>query len=515
MTESVSTPEDESSTQTPTLPTRLVWVSVLLGLGLALAVLELFDAGAMAAVAGYLIARGFLASARETRAGQITASCALSLAGTALATAVALGLLGTYDSFRILTVPLPSLLARSIPFLLVVIGVFIASIGVVSARHGAKLATGIPPATTNLAVVVIVQLLLSTVLLWTLFVRNLAAVGYTPSGFLLRSLFGVGTVRPAPGAFLFLLACTSVLAGFAFVYLEIGSDTDGGRRFLLVGAITGGLSAPASVGTHLGLLPEIAAVSPALYRVLTLVTTNLLLRILLLGCLVTIGSLLIVRRFDTTSPGDIFTPGVAIVGGLLSPLLLAIVESLFPLVDSLLDRAPPDAATIVENMLAVSGRIELLVGVSTAATIAIGFAVAVLSLLLDGGEFPRETLPAGLAGGGTILAGVAVVMHDGSNVARAAGFGVVAAGLFAWELGAYGRSLSTTVGEREDKQVTLVHSGAIAGVLVLSVLVSYGLTLLLQRGFVPETPQIGLAALLVLFGTLLGVGALRQSQTRG
>lgn len=506
---------DTSTIETPPLATRLVRGSVLFGLLLALVVLDLIDAGVMAALAGLLVAAGFLASERETRAGQLFASCTLSLAGAALATAITLGLIGTYDSFSILTVPLPSLLARAIPFLLVLIGVFVAVIGAIGTRHGAKLASGVAPSTTTLAVVVLVQLLLSTVLLWPLLVRNLAALGYTPGGFLLRALFRLGTVGPAPGAFLFLVAATAVLTGFAFVRLEIRGGISDARRFLLLAAITGGLSAPASAATHLGMLPQIAAVSPALYSLLDLVTTNLLVRVLLLCYLATIALLLTVRRFDTASPGDVISPTVAIFGSLTAPLLLAIVEALFPLVDSLLDRAPPDAVTIVENMLAVSGRIELLVGASTAATIAIGFAVAVLSLLLDGEGFPTETLPAGLAGCGTILAGVGVVVHEApSETARAAGFLAVAAGLFAWELGAYGRSLTSAVGEREDQRVTLVHSGAIAGVLLLSVLVSYGVTILVRSGLVPQTPQVGLAAVLVLLGALLVVGTLRQSRVR-
>lgn len=504
-----STARTESPTETPSLVTTVVWASVLIGVGLAVFALDLLGAGLLAMLAGGLVAVGLLFSARETRGGQIAASCAFSLAGTAFAAAIALSLLGTYDSFRILTVPFPDLLARAVPFLLVSLGATVAAAGAVGTRNGPTLATGVAPATTTFAVVVLVQLALSTLLLWTLFARNLAALGYTPGGFLIRALFGIGTTRPAPGAFLFLCAWAAVLVGFALVRLDVGPESAERSRFLLLGAITGGLSAPASVATHLGVLSQLATASPTFYVLLDLVTTNLLLRVGLLGVIVVTAVLLAVRRFDTASPGDLFGPAVAVVGGVSSPVLLAVTDTFVPIVEYLLDRAPPDATTIIREMLAISGSIELLVGASAAATIFLGVAIAVLSLLLDEGWLPHETLAAGLAGSGTIAAGIAVVVHDGPVLA---GFAAVGLGLFGWELSAYGRSLAVTVGQTEDLRVALVHTGAVAGVLFASVVASYGVTVLARSGVVPNTSQAGIAALVVVLGGVLVVGALRQSR---
>jgi hypothetical protein len=368
----------ESPIETPELVTVFVWCSVLLGLFLAVFQLNLFRAGLMATIAGVLAAAGLQASAARTTPGHVTASCLLALSGTALAATVALGLLATYESFSILTVPISLLLARTIPFVLLAVAVGIAIAGATALPYGPTLVRGATPATTNVAVVVVVQTLLSVVLLWDLFVENLDALGYTPGQFLAWVLIGIGTNRPAVGPFLFLFACTSVLAGFTLIRLEPDPPSASGHWLLLIGAVAGGLTAPATVATHLGVLDSLQQLSPFLFGVVALVTTNPLVRLLLLGTILLTSSVLVVRRFDRTSVGTVLRPAVAVVGGVLSPLLLAIIVEVLPVVEYLLDRTPPDAANLLREMLAVSGSVPLLVGASTAATTLLALSISVL-----------------------------------------------------------------------------------------------------------------------------------------
>jgi len=496
-----------SPTETPDLVTLLVRGSVLFGLLLATVHMGLVDTGVMAAITGVLAAVGLVASARQTGRGTVVASGLLSLAGTGIAATAALTLLGAYETFSILTVPIPRLLARSITFALLSAAAVVAIAGATALPRGPTLARGTTPATTIMAVVVLVQSLLGTVLLWDLLVRNLAALGFGPVEFLLRAVFGIGTVGPAPGAFLFLLACTAVLVGFTRIHLATDPPDALGQWLLVFGALAGGLAVPATVATHFGAFTALVSTVPLGYPLLVLFTTNVLIRLLLVGTLVLTAGFLTVRRFDAASPGTVLRPAVAVVVALLPPLLLAIAAELFHIVEYFLDRAPPDAANIVRDMLSVSGSVPLLVGASTTATIFLALSIAILSLLVDADRLAASTLPATLAGLGTIVAGVAAVIHSPPAFA---GVLAVAAGLLAWDLGTYGRSIADTVGTNGDSRVTIVRSGALAGVLSIATIVSYGVAFLVDQEFTPTTPQAGGAALLVLVGVLLVLGSLRR-----
>jgi hypothetical protein len=100
-----------------------------------------------------------------------------------------------------------------------------------------------------------------------------------------------------------------------------------------------------------------------------------------------------------------------------------------------------------------------------------------------------------------------VVVHEGVAFA---GFVAVAAGLLAWEVGTYGRSIAEAVGRNDDSRVTLVRTAALTAVLTVAVLVSYGVATLAETDLRPGGAQAGIAALLVLVGVLLVVGSLRQ-----